>query len=555
MTFKANLLPSSDLGYSLGSSDKKWKINGSSLGTAAFKNESGTWAINISGSSASCTGNAATATKISSTPNNTTTFLRGDNTWSNSLLGPLTINSTTSPSAGKSSQLVISNSNNDDTAIEWWRPSGAAFQLVDQSGTLYLKTDYTSSKQSTYNTTLFHIGYYNKIGTFYNGLTIGQSTENTSYKLYVNGTSYLNSSATINGALNCNGAINLQDNSTPLVWKSGSWWQRIFITDDSASGTPVFSFEQSEGTSGSSWKTLATIYDNQRIYATGGFFIDSNNYYSSAYSCTYNSGGNWAEMRCTNGNGSISLLTATNKGVYNTNSGKWLIATTSNNSKLYTDFATFEVPGTIWGNAYNCQVSSTADRRYQCSNSNGTIEVLCSTNRGLYDRSGSKWIAACGPSDSGYAWSNYPFKGAVWNDYAEYRETEEKIEPGRCIREIGDDTLVVTTERLQPGCEIVSDTFGFAIGETDKCKTPTATSGRVLAYPYEDREIFKQNIGKPVCSGPNGTVSIMTDEEYMLKGYCAIGTISAVPDYDIWEAGYKGDVPIKVNGRVWIRVR
>lgn len=28
MTFKANLLPNSNLGYSLGSSDKKWKING-----------------------------------------------------------------------------------------------------------------------------------------------------------------------------------------------------------------------------------------------------------------------------------------------------------------------------------------------------------------------------------------------------------------------------------------------------------------------------------------------------------------------------------------------
>ena len=44
---------------------------------------------NVSGSSASCTGNAATATKLSNTPNNTTTFLRGDNTWSNELTGNL----------------------------------------------------------------------------------------------------------------------------------------------------------------------------------------------------------------------------------------------------------------------------------------------------------------------------------------------------------------------------------------------------------------------------------------------------------------------------------
>ena len=85
--------------------------------------------------------------------------------------------------------------------------------------------------------------------------------------------------------------------------------------------------------------------------------------------------------------------------------------------------------------------------------------------------------------------------GAVWNDYAEFRETKDKIEPGRCIREVGDDTLILTTERLQKGCEIVSDTFGFAIGESKKAKTPTAASGRVLAYPYEDKEEYRKHIG------------------------------------------------------------
>jgi len=128
--------------------------------------------------------------------------------------------------------------------------------------------------------------------------------------------------------------------------------------------------------------------------------------------------------------------------------------------------------------------------------------------------------------------------GAVWNDYAEFRETKEKIEPGRCIKEIGDDTLELTTERLQKGCEIVSDTFGFAIGESETAKTPTAASGRVLAYPYEDKEEFKKHIGDPVCSGPNGTISIMTEEEARLYPWCIIGTISAVPDYEIWHAGH-----------------
>lgn len=138
--------------------------------------------------------------------------------------------------------------------------------------------------------------------------------------------------------------------------------------------------------------------------------------------------------------------------------------------------------------------------------------------------------------------------GAVWNDYAEFREGDT-IESGKCVIEVGDDTLITSTERMMPGANITSDTFGFAIGETEQAKTPIAVSGRVLAYPYESREEFKKNIGRPVCSGPNGTVSIMTDEEYRNKGYCAIGTISAVPDYEEWGTG-----KVKVNGRVWIKV-
>lgn len=138
--------------------------------------------------------------------------------------------------------------------------------------------------------------------------------------------------------------------------------------------------------------------------------------------------------------------------------------------------------------------------------------------------------------------------GAVWNDYAEFREGDT-IDAGRCVVEVGDDTLITSTERMMPGANITSDTFGFAIGETEQAKTPIAVSGRVLAYPYESREEFKKNIGRPVCSGPNGTISIMTDEEYRNKGYCAIGTISAVPDYEEWGTG-----KVKVNGRVWIKV-
>lgn len=171
------------------------------------------------------------------------------------------------------------------------------------------------------------------------------------------------------------------------------------------------------------------------------------------------------------------------------------------------------------------------------------------------DTTGNSWYIPDGGSEhsfrinltNGFTYVSKLY-GAVWNDYAEFRQGDT-IEAGHCVIEVGDDTLITSTKRLMPGANITSDTFGFSIGETEQAKTPIAVSGRVLAYPYESREEFKKNIGRPVCSGPNGTVSIMTDEEYRDKGYCAIGTISAVPDYEEWGTG-----KVKVNGRVWIKV-
>ena len=144
--------------------------------------------------------------------------------------------------------------------------------------------------------------------------------------------------------------------------------------------------------------------------------------------------------------------------------------------------------------------------------------------------------------------------GAVWNDYAEYRKDnlKEIQEPGRCVHEVGDGTLALTTKRLERGCEIISDTFGFAIGQDKEngYNTPIASNGRVLAYPYESTEEFKNHIGWPVCSGPNGTVSIMTEEEEEKYSSRIIGTISEIPTYETWGTGN-----VKVDGRIWIRIK
>lgn len=198
--------------------------------------------------------------------------------------------------------------------------------------------------------------------------------------------------------------------------------------------------------------------------------------------------------------------------------------------------------------------NNSIESQIKAQNGAGTIYLYSQTSstggRGIYGYNASD------TSQSMFSWpqdgtihAGGQLYGAVWNDYAEYRQADS-TEPGRCVVEKGDDTLTLSSKRIQPGAEIISDTFGFAIGQTEKAQTPIATSGRVLAYPYESLEEFKNAIGRPVCSGPNGTVSIMTDEEYQKFGYCAIGTISAVPEYETW-----GENNIAVNNRVWIRVR
>ena len=144
--------------------------------------------------------------------------------------------------------------------------------------------------------------------------------------------------------------------------------------------------------------------------------------------------------------------------------------------------------------------------------------------------------------------------GAVWNDYAEYRwvlkhpDTDEPIQAGRCVAENGNDSMSLTNARLQAGVRIVSDTYGMCMGETEKAKTPVAVCGRVLAYPFERKVAF--NIGDPVCSGPNGTVSKMSREEAMMYPERIVGTVVSKPTYKEW-----GPNKIPVNGRIWIQVR
>lgn len=141
-----------------------------------------------------------------------------------------------------------------------------------------------------------------------------------------------------------------------------------------------------------------------------------------------------------------------------------------------------------------------------------------------------------------------PLYGAVWNDYAEYRSQKEEIKPGYCVASANNGEIHKTTEKLQACDGIVSDTFGFAIGETSECKTPLAVAGRVLAYCEGDRNDY--SAGDTVCAGPNGKVVKMTREEIREWPDRIVGIVSEIPEYETWGSGN-----IAVNGRIWIKIK
>lgn len=189
-----------------------------------------------------------------------------------------------------------------------------------------------------------------------------------------------------------------------------------------------------------------------------------------------------------------------------TNTGAWGCGGLSNNDNLYF----------VWG----------SDTNYNAGTN--------SANSSIYFNS------------SGYIYATRVYN-AVWNDYAEFRWAET-LEPGRVVIEDKSGEMKLSTERLQPGGNIISDTYGHSMGETETAKTPLAVAGRVLAYTYEDRNSYP--LGAAVCTGPNGTVSLMTREEIREYPERIIGTVSEIPKYKTW-----GIENIEVNGRIWIKVK
>ena len=139
--------------------------------------------------------------------------------------------------------------------------------------------------------------------------------------------------------------------------------------------------------------------------------------------------------------------------------------------------------------------------------------------------------------------------GAWYNDYAEVREADAEYEAGIVVSAVN-GIMTLSNQRLMPLCKVVSDTYGMCIGECNELKHSVivAVCGRALVKL--DVEPKQEYEGFPVCSGENGTASIMSREEIKEFPDRMIGVIHSIPNTDVW-----GNDSVNVNGRVWIEVK
>ena len=143
---------------------------------------------------------------------------------------------------------------------------------------------------------------------------------------------------------------------------------------------------------------------------------------------------------------------------------------------------------------------------------------------------------------------------AIWNDIAESRVSDIQT-PGYVIAPDKNKIAHITTKRLQSAGRIISDTYGYLLGDEDDEHALVAIAGRVLAYPLHDKSYYE--VGDAVCAAEGGKIDKMTREEIKEYPDRIIGIVNEIPDYDIWEPSCEegGREPIHTNGRIWIDVR
>jgi len=252
-----------------------------------------------------------------------------------------------------------------------------------------------------------------------------------------------------------------------------------------------------------------------------------------------------------------------NSGAIGTTSGVSVV-TTTNGALTTANLATSDPSASGTSNSFISSISQSGTGKitaskaslpnYATSNTQGggasSLNVSAATSGTIY---------VCGVADSGNAkavsinktGTNNPnagvridcalgvLKGAAWNDFAENRKCNAKA--GTVVCETGKGDLIQSSERLQAGAYIVSDTYGMLIGQEGDGFSPVAVAGRVLSYYGGDVSEYKA--GDAVCAGQFGRVWKMTREEIKEYPDRILGFVSEIPEYDTWNN-------VKVNNRI-----
>ena len=278
--------------------------------------------------------------------------------------------------------------------------------------------------------------------------------------------------------------------------------------------------------------------------------------------------GTWANSRCTlgissrhNGNGIVCIAFGCNNSTVSADTvyGQIIYYGNNNNASSSTGSVFYKDMFLLYYNASTNKFSlfakytdySTIKLKILNSYATGGLStiVLSNFSNGAYVSSVDTTTYGNQICQTQKGWAEGDtITGAVWNDYAEFRDQEEEIPFGYCAASADDGRLSKTTHHLQACDGIVSDTYGFAIGETENCRTPLAVAGRVLAYCEGDR--YDYHAGDTVGASANGKVIKMTREEIKEYPDRIIGHVSEIPEYETWGTG---NVP--VNGRIWIKVK
>ena len=530
MTFKANLLPNSNLGYSLGSSTQQWAIYGNLIG------------------------NANTAIKLSNTPNDITSFLRGDNTWTNVLEGSFwagidgdTIaERTIGVRAGAGTLYMYSQASTTGNRGLYIPPHGSGpakvFISIDANNSVSFDGSFNGNLNGTANYALDS----DKLDGYHESSFLRHRATN--------------SVTTNENSLWSQIGIKQYNNCLPDGMPSGvyQWGTQVSLP----SGSGRFEFYAAHYGSDSTGLYFRTGWnDDKKAWKK---ILDNGNY--NSYAPTLTGGG-------ASGTWGINVTGSAGSVAWGNVTGKPSTFSPSSHTHTWLELA----PGNKVSSTGAAQSDDTGPFTIRWYSATGKIAqqptqygflITCAAGKGSQEMHQMWWEQCDGHiyhrgTNGGNNSSPPAFKmlwqrgdaitGAVWNDYAEYRESHTVL-PGYVVQEVGDDTLQLTTQRLDHFAGVTSDTWGFAQGETEKAKTPIAVAGRVLVYPGEDRNKYKP--GDCVCAGPNGKVYIMTREEIRDWPDRIVGTVSCVPDYEMWGGGEGADRdPVKVNGRIWIKVK